>query len=148
MHYNLINKYIKKVTKDMGSDQRKEVSKELEAHILDSADALADEKNVKVDETIIRKVILKMGSAEEVAAMYPVEKNFSDKAIDTLKDIARFTLIFLIISVIIWTVLKIYIKDLQFDAVTILIFLIIYMILFTIHMISQFKIFSKYFKET
>ncbi len=148
MQYNLINKYIKKVTKDMGSDQRNEVGKELEVHILDSADALAAEKNVKVDDAIIRKVILRMGSAEEVASMYPVEKNFSDKAIDTLKDIGRFTLIFLIISVIILTVLGIYIKDLQFDAVTILIFLIIYMILFTIHMISQFKIFSKYFKET
>ncbi|MGO9387144.1 MAG: HAAS signaling domain-containing protein [Methanobacterium sp.] len=148
MQYNLINKYIKKVTKDMGSDQRNEVVKELEVHILDSADALAAEKNVKVDDAIIRKVILRMGSAEEVASMYPVEKNFSDKAIDTLKDIGRFTLIFLIISVIILTVLGIYIKDLQFDAVTILIFLIIYMILFTIHMISQFKIFSKYFKET
>ena len=50
MQYNLINKYIKKVTKDMGSDQRNEVGKELEVHILDSADALAAEKNVKVDD--------------------------------------------------------------------------------------------------
>ncbi len=100
MQYNLINKYIKKVTKDMGSDQRNEVGKELEVHILDSADALAAEKNVKVDDAIIRKVILRMGSAEEVASMYPVEKNFSDKAIDTLKDIGRFTLIFLIISIV------------------------------------------------
>ena len=137
MHNNLINKYIKKVTKDMGSDQRKEVSKELEAHILDSADAIAAEKNVKVDEAIIRKVILRMGSAEEVAAMYPIEKTFSDKALDTLKDIGRFAIIFLIISVIIWNVLRIYIKDLPFDTVTIFIFLIVFMILFSIHMISR-----------
>ncbi len=99
MYNNLINDYIKKVTKNMGSNQRKEVARELKTHILDSADALAAERNIDVDENIIREVIGKMGSAEEVAAMYPVETTLVDVVKDTLQYSVR--IIVIIITIII-----------------------------------------------
>jgi hypothetical protein len=99
MYNNLINDYIKKVTKNMGSNQRNEVARELKTHILDSADAFAAERNVEIDENIIREVIGKMGPAEEVAAMYPVETTLVDIVKDTLQYSVRFIVI--IITVII-----------------------------------------------
>ncbi len=141
MYENLIQDYIRKVTKNMGSNQRTEVAKELEAHILDSADALAAEKNIKVNEIIIREVIMRMGPPDEVAALYPEEKTFSDNIVDILKDLGRFTLIFIIVFTIISIILKIYIiQDLQLNSVTIFIFITIYLILLIIHLI-RYRIF-------
>jgi hypothetical protein len=114
MNNGLIKNYIKKVTKDMGSNQRKEVSKELKTHILDSADAIAAEKNVDVDDFIIREVILNMGPAEEVAAMYPVETTF----IDTLKELTKLTVKFFVlvisVSLIVAIAQWIYFQKLQY----------------------------------
>ena len=75
MHEDIINGYIRKVTKDMDPKKREEVAQELKTHILDSAEALATERNSKMDETIVREVITKMGPAEDLAKMYPESFN-------------------------------------------------------------------------
>lgn len=109
MYDRLIDDYINEVTKDMGSWQRDEVARELRTHILDSADALAVERKTTVDETIIREVIGKMGSARQVAAMYPTPKTFLEMkemkgmwdAIKALMGIAvMFMLVGLILTVL------------------------------------------------
>ena len=74
MNYRLIDDYISEVTKDMGAKQQGEAAKELRAHILDSADALAAERKTAVDDVIIGEVLTKMGPADRVAAMYPKPK--------------------------------------------------------------------------
>lgn len=66
-----IDDYIKEVTKDMGPDQQKEVARELKTHILDSADAIALERNVEVDEEMVQEAISRMGTPEKLARMYP-----------------------------------------------------------------------------
>ncbi len=71
-----INNYISQVTKGMSPDQHKEVAEELKTHILDSADAIAAEKNVEVDETIIREAISLLGPAEKMAKMYPKKNSW------------------------------------------------------------------------
>ncbi|MGA9140334.1 MAG: hypothetical protein WBZ29_08925 [Methanocella sp.] len=76
MYDKPIDDYIGAVTEDMGAKQRDEVARELRTHILDSADALAAERKTKVDETLIRDVIAKMGPAAQVAALYPTKKTF------------------------------------------------------------------------
>jgi len=141
MHNGQINRYIKKVTKNMGIKQREEVACELKTHILDSADAIASERNVGVDDSIIRTVILRMGSPEDVADLYPVEKTVIDNMINFLKVVARFTFIFIIISSIIWIVLSIY-ENLQFNIFTLSIFLIVYVIALGVHLIVRYNIFS------
>jgi hypothetical protein len=147
MHSNIIEKYIRKVTKDMGIKQRNEVAKELKTHILDSADSIAAERKVKVDETIIKEVIIRMGSAETLAAMYPKERTLEDKVLHIFKVVAGFTFIFIVISSIIWTLLKIYFKNLQLNSFNIFIIIIFYVVLLAIYMIYKFKIFSKLFKN-
>ncbi|MDI6896316.1 HAAS signaling domain-containing protein [Methanocella conradii] len=88
----IIDDYIRDVTKDMDASQRGEVAKELRTHILDSAEAMAAEGKVAVDEAIIRQVIDKMGPAEKIAAMYPSRetlfKNHMWKAVQALVGIA------------------------------------------------------------
>ncbi len=142
--YSPINNYIKKVTKDMGIKQRNEVACELKTHILDSADAFAAENNVEVDDKIIRAVILRMGSAKEVADMYPVEMTLVDNVIDVLKFVARFTLIFILISVLIYIILWFYLK-IELDISTVMIFFTIYCFLLVINMILRLEIFTKLF---
>ena len=151
MYNNLIKEYISKVTKNMGSNQREEVSKELETHILDSAEALALEKNVEIDENIIRKVIAKMGSPEEVAAMYPAEKTFSDKVVDQLKEIWRITVHFIIIVTIVWIVLFVAFwiyfgrtDYIEFNMFSLLIMVIIYLVIIAFHLVKKLKIFSNH----
>jgi hypothetical protein len=148
MYNNIIKEYISKVTKNMGSNQRKEVSKELETHILDSAEALALEKNVEIDETIIRKVIAKMGSPEEVAAMYTAEKTSSDKAMDVLKDIGKVTLNFIIIVAVIWIVIFIAFwiyfgrtDYIEFNMFSLLIMVIVYLVILAFHLVKKLRIF-------
>ena len=141
MHSNIIDEYIRKVTKGMGIKQRNEVAKELKTHILDSADAIAAERNVEVDETIIREVIMKMGSAEDLANMYPEERRLEDKLLKIFKVFAGFTFIFIVISSIILTLLGLYFK-IQFKSVTSVI-IIIYMVLLVIYMAYRFKFLSK-----
>ena len=148
MYNGPMNKYIKKVTKNMGIKQREEVACELKTHILDSADAIAAEKNVEVDDSIIRAVILRMGSPENVADMYPVETTVIDNLINVLKIVGRFTFNFIIISSVIWIALSIYFYDkLQFDKLTLSIFSIVYMIVLVIHLTIRFKLFSKLLKR-
>lgn len=151
MYNNLIKEYINKVTKNMGSNQRKEVSKELETHILDSAEALAAKKNVDIDESIIHEVIDRMGSPEEVAAMYSPEKTFSDKVVDQLKEILRITVHFIIIVTIVWIVLFIAFwiyfgrtDYIEFNMFTLLIMIIIYLVIIAFHMVKKLKIFSQH----
>ena len=64
---NLINEYTSVVTKDMDPKKRDEVAEELKTHILDSAEALATERNVEIDENIISEVISKMGPAKDLS---------------------------------------------------------------------------------
>ena len=66
-----IDNYIEEVTKNMSSDQQKEVADELKTHILDSADAIASARNVEVDEEIINEAVSRMGPPEKLAKMYP-----------------------------------------------------------------------------
>ncbi|MEN6554183.1 MAG: hypothetical protein ABFC34_14990 [Methanobacterium sp.] len=78
MRYNnIINEYTNEVTNDMDPKKRDEIAEELKTHILDSADVLAAERNVEVDENIIHEVITKMGPAKDLAKMYP--KSFNKK---------------------------------------------------------------------
>lgn len=71
MGYISMDTYINEVTKNMNVKQREEVSKELRSHILDSAESLAAERNVPVNEGIIIEVISRMGPPGKIAAMYP-----------------------------------------------------------------------------
>lgn len=80
MYEDTINEYIAEVTKDMGSKQKEDVGRELRTHILDSADALASERNVKINEDIIREVIAKMGTPEKIAALYPSKETLLEKS--------------------------------------------------------------------
>ena len=147
MQKNPINSYINKVTKNMGSKQQKEVFKELKTHILDSADELAAEKNVKVDEIIITEVINRMGPAEKLAEMYPEEKTFKDKINNTIKGLAKFTLTFVIMASIIWIALWLYFRDVQFNTTGFIVTFIIYIILLILHPISHMKMPSKMFNK-
>ncbi|MTK63431.1 MAG: hypothetical protein F8N15_02570 [Methanobacterium sp.] len=132
MHNDLINKYVKKVTKNMGSKQREEVTRELNAHILDSADALAEEKNVPVDDNIIREIILRMGTADELAAMYPEEKANSDNIKDGLRYLAKFTLYFIVVASVIGIVLQ-----LVFQNISINVFLLVCGVVYLVSLVLQ-----------
>lgn len=106
MYDKLIDDYLNEVTKDMGAAQRNDVSKELRTHILDSADALAAEKKIPVDDVIVRDVISKMGPAEKIAAMYPSRETFLEKsglwkAVQALGGIA---VAFMIVAAVLWIV--------------------------------------------
>lgn len=70
----LIKEYIDKATEGMGGKQKADVARELKTHILDSADALAAERKVAVDERIVKEVLGKMGPAKKIAAMYPTKR--------------------------------------------------------------------------
>ena len=101
MNMILIDDYVNEVTKDMGSRQREDVGKELRAHILDSADAIAAEKKSEVDDVIIREVLAKMGPAEKVAAMYPAKKSlFEQGPVKALISLAGIAFAFLMVAVI------------------------------------------------
>jgi uncharacterized integral membrane protein len=105
MYEKLIDDYINEVTKDMGARQRGEVDRELRTHILDSADALAAERRTTVDETIIREVIAKMGSARQVAAMYPTPGTFLEmkemKGMwDAIKVLIGMAVVFMIVGIV------------------------------------------------
>ena len=148
MYNNLIKEYINKVTEDMGSNQRKEVSKELETHILDSAEAIAAEKNVDIDESIIHEVINRMGSPEEVATMYLPEKTSSDKLKDILRDIGRITLAFVLIAAVIWIVIFIAYwvysgrtDYIEFNMFSLLIMVIVYLVILAFHLVKKLIIF-------
>lgn len=147
IYNNIIDKYIKKVTKNMGIKQREEVARELRTHILDSADAIAAEKNVKVDDAIIREVILRMGPASEVADLYPEEKTLLDKTIFALKVVGLYTFIFAVAFGIVWNLLRIYFKNLQFDSTTIIVVVIFYLVFLAIYLILRFKLISKLIKR-
>lgn len=71
MYDALINEYLAKVTSGMAPTQKREVEKELRAHILDSADALAAERMKPIDEEIVREVIDKMVPPSKLANLYP-----------------------------------------------------------------------------
>lgn len=101
MNRTLIDDYVNEVTKEMGARQREDVGKELRAHILDSADAIAAERKSEVDDVIIREVLAKMGPAEKVAAMYPAKKSlFQHGPIKALISLAGIALAFLMVAVI------------------------------------------------
>jgi hypothetical protein len=105
MYEKLIDDYINEVTKDMGARQREDVGKELKAHIMDSADAIAAERKTPVDEAIVREVLLKMGPAEKVAAMYPVKKTILGHGMGkALLSLAGIALAFLMVAAILMLV--------------------------------------------
>lgn len=132
MHNDLIDKYVKRVTKNMGSKQREEVSRELKAHILDSADALSEEKNVPVDDNIIQEIISRMGTAEDLAAMYPEEKANSDNIKDGIKYLAKFTVYFIIMASVIGIVLQII-----FENISLKVFLLVCSIVYLVSLLLQ-----------
>lgn len=99
MYDDLINEYISEITEDMGITQRKEVARELRTHILDSADALAAEKKVPVDDAIVSEVIARMGPAEEIAAMYPTKKTvLNHDFVKALLSLTGIALAFLLVA--------------------------------------------------
>ena len=105
MNRTLIDDYVNEVTKEMGARQREDVGKELRAHILDSADAIAAEKKSEVDDGIIREVLAKMGPAEKVAAMYPAKKSlFEHGPVKALISLAGIAFAFLMVAAILWLV--------------------------------------------
>lgn len=71
MYDKQIDRFTSAVTRDMNGKQRDEVKRELRAHILDSAEALAAERKVPVDDSIVGEVIARMGPPGEIAAEYP-----------------------------------------------------------------------------
>jgi hypothetical protein len=109
MYDRLIDEYISEVTKDMGAKQRDDVDRELRTHILDSADALAAERKIAVDEVIIREVIAKMGPARQVAALYPTRKTFLEMkemkdVLNAARALAGIAVVFAIVGVILMIV--------------------------------------------
>jgi magnesium-transporting ATPase (P-type) len=101
MYDHIIDDYIEQVTEDMGTKQRRDVARELRTHILDSADALAAERKVQVDDFIVREVIDKMGPAEKIASMYPTGKTImSHEHIKTLLSLTGVALAFLMVVVV------------------------------------------------
>jgi hypothetical protein len=136
MQSDPIEKYINKVTRDMGTKQREEVALELKAHILDSADALAEEKNVEVDDTIIQETIMKMGPAEDIAAMYPKEKAGTDNIIDGLKSLAKFSIFFVVTASIIGIVLQLIFKDVSLYPFIVVSF-VVYVVVMVLHVVRH-----------
>jgi hypothetical protein len=136
MQSDPIEKYINKVTRDMGTKQREEVALELKAHILDSADALAEEKNVEVDDTIIQETIMRMGPAEDIAAMYPKEKAGRDNIIDGLKSLAKFSVFFVVTASIIGIVLQLIFKDVSLYPFIVVSF-VVYVVVMVLHFVRH-----------
>ncbi len=99
---SIIDGYISEVTREMGASQRAEVAKELRTHIMDSAEAIAAERNVAVSEEIVKEVIRRMGPAEKIAAMYPSRETFLRKSHmwKAIKALAGIALAFLAIGVL------------------------------------------------
>ncbi len=100
MYDKQIDDYLNRVTKDMGYQQREDVKKELRSHILDSADALAAERNMAVDDGIVREVIAKMGPADKMAAGYPVKSRsiLADRIILVIGGILALILVLVVVS--------------------------------------------------
>ncbi|HMK45137.1 MAG TPA: hypothetical protein VK436_00790 [Methanocella sp.] len=80
MYERLIDEYVGKVTKDMGTGQREEVGRELKSHIYDSAEATAAKRGAGVDEAAVREVLARMLPPEKLAAMYPSRETFLTKS--------------------------------------------------------------------
>lgn len=106
MYNDQIDEYVDKVTVNMGPVQRREVKKELKTHILDSAEALAAERNVAVSEAVISEVIRNMGSAETLAEMYPKKKTLLDnrELWDIVEGFGKIAIGLLLLIVILWFV--------------------------------------------
>ena len=101
MNRALIDDYVNTVTKGMGTRQREDVGKELRAHIMDSAEAIAAERKIAVDDVIIREVLARMGPAERIAAMYPAQKSiFMQHQVKALLSLAGIALAFLMVAAI------------------------------------------------
>ncbi|WP_424358695.1 DUF4097 family beta strand repeat-containing protein [Methanocella sp. MCL-LM] len=102
MYNKIIDDYLNKVTRDMGHKQRDDVRNELRSHILDSADALAAERNTTVNESVIREVLARMGPAEKMAAGYPVKKGgiLSDRFMLVIGGIIAIVLILAVVTVL------------------------------------------------
>ena len=147
MYDDPLEKYIREVTRKMGVKQRKEVSQELKSHILDSAEELAAQRNVEVDDTIIKEVISRMGPAGKFVEMYPVEKTLIDETILAVKVVGLFTFIFIVITATMWQILKVYVKTLELTTGLIIAIVITYLILLTIYLIFRLKIPSKLHKK-
>jgi len=71
MYDKLIDGYTNAATRGLDRKQREEVKRELKAHIWDSSEALAAERKMPVDESIVREVIERMGPPGDIAAEYP-----------------------------------------------------------------------------
>ena len=99
----LIKEYIDEATEGMGGKQKSDVARELKSHILDSADALAAEKKVPVSERIVKEVLVKMGPAKKIAAMYPAKKAILEHGMGkALMSLAGIALAFLMVAGILW----------------------------------------------
>ncbi len=99
----MIKEYIDRATEGMKGNQRNDVARELKSHILDSADALAAERKVPVDDVIVKDVLDKMGPADMIAAMYPTKKTILEHGMGkALLSLAGLALSFLAVAAILW----------------------------------------------
>ena len=106
MYERLIDEYVGKVTKDMGTEQRDEVGRELKSHIYDSAEAMAAKRGTTINEAIVREVLSKMMPPEKLAAMYPSKETFLKKSgvWKVVQIIMSIAIAFLLVAVLIYTV--------------------------------------------
>jgi hypothetical protein len=104
MYEQMIDDYINDVTAGMGQGQKEDVARELRSHIMDSADAIASERKVAVDEQIISEVLKRMGPAGEVASLYPTGKKFMAAAgmFKAIKVLAGLVLAFVFAAIVLW----------------------------------------------
>lgn len=101
----MIKEYIDAATEGMSGKQKNDVARELKTHIMDSADALAAERKVPVDEHIVKEVLGKMGTAKKIAAMYPAKKAILEHGMGkALLSLAGIAAAFLVVACILWVV--------------------------------------------
>jgi hypothetical protein len=106
MYDTTINEYLEKVTNGMGPAQKREVQKELRAHILDSADALAAERKKPVDEDLVREVIEKMVPPSKLGNLYPAPSALLQmkRLRQVFSGLILFATMFLLVAGILWIV--------------------------------------------
>lgn len=106
MYEKLIDEYVGKVTKDMGTEQGAEVGRELKSHIYDSAEAIAVRRGAEIDESIVREVLSRMMPPEKLAAMYPSKGTFLKKSgvWKVVQVLAGIAVAFLLLAVLLYAV--------------------------------------------
>ena len=88
----------------MGPRQKREVEKELRTHIMDSADALAAERNTTIDDAIISEVISNMMPASKLAELYPTPGTFRQmrRLRNVILVMGGIVAVFLLVASVLW----------------------------------------------